>query len=90
MAKIGDTEYDLSDPVQRESYWTRYAVHALIGHTINAVRYMTHAEAEQMGWSSRPLVIQLSNGNLLIPSSDDEGNDGGALFDNEERTFPVL
>jgi len=33
-----------------------------------------------MGWSSRPIAFQLDNGTLCIPSADDEGNDGGALF----------
>ena len=55
--------------------------------------FMTQEEADVLGWYSRPLVIRLDNDTLLYMSSDDEGNDGGALFGNtekEELTFPVI
>lgn len=53
---------------------------SLIGRKITNVRYMTSAEAEDMGWYSRPVVIELDDGMALVPQSDDEGNDGGALW----------
>ena len=52
----------------------------LIGKTIRFVRYLTEEEAENMGWDSRPLVIYFEDGGFIIPQSDDEGNDGGALY----------
>lgn len=32
-----------------------------------------------VGWVRAPVVIELDDGTLLIPQSDDEGNDAGAL-----------
>ena len=47
-----------------------------------------------MDWFKRPVVIHLDNDTMLIPSMDDEGNDGGSLFgqdrDGEDLTFPVI
>lgn len=51
----------------------------LVGLTIINVRYATPQEVEDMGWYSAPIVIQLSDGTVMFPQSDDEGNDGGAL-----------
>lgn len=52
----------------------------LKGRTITVIRYLTDEECEVMGWHRAPLVLQLDDGTLLIPSRDDEGNDAGALF----------
>ena len=55
---------------------------------------MSIEEAKGMDWFKRPVVIHLDNDTMLIPSMDDEGNDGGALFghnrDGEDLTFPVI
>jgi hypothetical protein len=55
---------------------------------------MTPAEAREMGWHHRPLVLVMDDGTLLFPSSDDAGNDAGALFGQDPKggdlTFPVL
>lgn len=47
---------------------------------IKDVRYMTEGEAKAWGWYKRPLMIILDNGDIMIPQSDDEGNDGGAIY----------
>lgn len=77
-----------------EQHWTDHAEKTLVGHAIKGVRYLTREEAAALGWFSRPLVIELDNGTLLFAASDDEGNDGGALFGqtgtSEELTFPRL
>ena len=52
----------------------------LIGLKIVGVRYLTKEETEANGWYSSPIVIALSDRSALIPQSDDEGNDGGALW----------
>jgi hypothetical protein len=52
----------------------------LTGKTIAAVRYMSKAECEKMMWHSRPLLIMFTDGSYIIPQSDDEGNDGGAIY----------
>ena len=80
-----------------DNRWNKEAARHLLGRTIKGVRYMTAAEAEQMGWDNRPVVLELDNGALFWPSRDDEGNDGGALFgtpgpgsDGKDITLPVL
>ena len=75
-----------------ELRWTRIAEKQLVGRKIVKVRYLSPEETEEMGWYSRPVVIQLDDGNIIYPSADDEGNDGGALFTNDELdpVLPVL
>ena len=77
-----------------EAHWTKEADTALTGKKVKAVRYLSKAEADQLGWHSRPLVIEFEDGTLLFPSRDDEGNDGGALLGQKpgggDLTFPVL
>lgn len=70
--------------------WTRKAKDVLLNRTIVGVRYLNDAEMEDMGWYSRPLAIFLDNGEHLIISSDDEGNDGGALFYGTNGVLPTL
>ena len=78
---------------ERVEYWNSYGNKHLKGRKIVGVRWLSPEECEDMGWYSRPIVIQLDDGTLLFPSQDDEGNDGGALFGQgprgEELTFPV-
>jgi hypothetical protein len=52
----------------------------LVGKTIASVRYLTEGSAFAIMWDKRPLVIEFTDGSLLTPQSDDEGNDGGAMF----------
>jgi hypothetical protein len=92
-ADFNNKNYDLSNKIQREAYWSDYATHNLVGKKIVNVRYMSTSEAEHMGWYSRSLVIQFDDGTIIYPSKDDEGNDAGALFGKKnktEMTFPVL
>ncbi len=53
------------------------------GKTITSVRPMTSKEQEAEGWHNATIVLELDDGTLLYPSSDDEGNNGGALFGRE-------
>lgn len=59
-------------------HWTA-KLQPLVGRKIIAVRYMTAAEQQHVGWHRSPVVLQLDDGTLLFPQSDDEGNDAGAL-----------
>ena len=52
----------------------------LTGKTIAIVRYMTEAECTKLMWDKRPLLIRFTDGSYIIPQSDDEGNDGGAMY----------
>lgn len=59
--------------------WNKTAADLLVGRRIVAASYMTEAEANETGWYSRPVILQLDNGQYVVPQSDDEGNNGGAL-----------
>ena len=73
--------------------WVDYAKERLVGRTIVRVRYLQDEEMAD-DWWSRALVIELDDGSLLLPSRDNEGNDGGALLgqsgDGKEWTFPTI
>jgi hypothetical protein len=77
-----------------ETHWTDYASKALVGRKIVKVRYLTDEEMEDMGWYSKPIVLQLDDDTLLFPSADDEGNDGGAIFfcnqETSDGVIPVI
>lgn len=86
---------DLSNPVQRKQYWTELANEKLKGKTIKRVRYMTPEEADEaLMWNNQCVVIEFTDGTLIFPSSDDEGNEAGVIFGQtpkgEEITLPVL
>ena len=72
-----------------EQKWAKVASDMLVGRKITLVRYMSESERESMGWRNRPIVLQLDDGNMIYPSSDDEGNGAGAMFTNNEKQ-PVL
>ena len=80
----------------RVTEWENRCEEALLGATISAVRYMTEEEAEEFMWNDRPLIIDLRKPDgttiQLIPSADDEGNNGGAIFTSLEGlpTIPVV
>ena len=69
-----------NDPLYKEkAKWAKQFNH-LVGLRIMGVRYLTKEETDANYWYSSPIVIELSDGSALIPQSDDEGNDGGALW----------
>lgn len=72
--------------------WGEKAEKMLVGRTIVSARYMTKSEADGFGWHTRPLVLLLDDGMSIFASSDDEGNDAGALFTTDPvlDTFPTL
>ena len=75
-----------------EHKWTEDAKKRFVGKKITNVRWMTDKEAEKYGWDHRPIVMYLSDGTIIFPQQDDEGNNGGALADTNEKTetWPVL
>ena len=72
--------------------WKKAVADKLVGKTIKSVSFMTQSEADDWGWSKRPLQINLSDGHQLLISQDDEGNNGGSVFTTYEDlpTIPVL
>ncbi len=77
-----------------ETFWNKKAREVLLGKTIVSVNYMTEKDAENMYWYKRPVMFKLSDGTICYLSSDDEGNDGGALFfttkDGKHDELPVI
>ena len=66
--------------------WKNRLSPEILGQRIVRLRYMTKTEAEDWGWYSCPLMMPLENGTWLIPSKDDEMNDGGAIhLNNKDR-----
>lgn len=72
--------------------WEKSIKTKLEGRRIVAVRYLTDKEAVDMGWSRASLAIFLDDGNDIVPMSDDEGNDAGALSTSwkDLPTIPVM
>ena len=64
----------------------------LLNQKIVKIKYMSEKESDRQGWSSRPIEITLSNGVLLVPMQDDEGNDGGSIATSvaELPTIPTI
>ena len=88
-----DVKVDLSDPKQRNKYWTKTAEKVLLGRRILRVQYMQDEECNQYGWYKKPVTFILDNGTRVIAMQDDEGNDGGVLTcltENKEEVLPVL
>ena len=74
-------------------HWEKEAS-KLVGRKIVKARYLTEEEAEGQGWDNSAVVLQLDDGSCIYPSSDDEGNDAGALFiygpDDDSSILPVM
>lgn len=51
----------------------------IVGHRITGVRYMTDEEIEKSVWDKKGIVLELDNGELLFPLTDEEGNSPGVL-----------
>ena len=54
----------------------------VVGQKITEARWLTKEEAEECGWTYQPIQITLENGVILVPMSDDEGNEAGAMATN--------
>ena len=52
----------------------------LVGQRIVSIRRSTSEEMAKAGWHRNPVVIELQDGTWLVSMSDEEGNDGGALY----------
>ena len=75
--------------------WKKKAEKLLLNRKIVSLRWITTNEAEAMGWWHRPIVLKLDDGNYIMPQSDDEGNDGGALWvhgadGDADNVMPVI
>jgi len=75
-----------------KKHWAKDAAKHLVGRKIVKVRYLKEDETEDLMWSNAPLIIFFDDGSYIYPSSDDEGNDGGALFTSHSdlSVIPVI
>lgn len=75
-----------------EKAWVDDTKKVLLGRKIIAISYLSKETAKEWGWYSRPILLQLDDGNYIFPSRDDEGNDGGALWTShkELNVIPVF
>ena len=56
----------------------------MVGQKITDVRWLTKEQTEDIAdyWYNQPIQITLENGVTLVPMSDDEGNEAGAMATN--------
>ena len=80
----------LKDKLKKASDWPKTANIVLKGTKIVSVGYMGQTEADNYGWSKRPITFILDDDTRLIVMRDDEGNDGGALAHMNEGVNSVL
>tara|TARA_R110002126_G_scaffold253671_2_gene396783 strand:+ start:58 stop:315 length:258 start_codon:yes stop_codon:yes gene_type:complete len=84
---------DMKTPEEIEKYWTDKIKKQLVGRTITSVQYLSREDArEDWDWSDRSLIIMFDDNSWIMPMSDDEGNNGGALATSESKllTIPVI
>ena len=74
--------------------WGDRANKLLKGLVVKKVEYLSKDEMahEFDWWSNATIKITFTNGLTLVPSSDDEGNDAGAILTNakELSVIPVI
>mgnify|MGYP003114547808 FL=1 len=76
-----------------QQLWEEKARKLFEGKKIVSVRYMTKQEAEENDIEARPLCFKLDDGTIVIPLSDDEGNNGGAfqlIKKDQSYLLPVM
>ena len=79
--------------LSNQELWEEKARKLFEGKKIVSVRYMTEKEAEENDMDARPLCFKLNDGTIVIPLSDDEGNNGGAFqLIKKDQTYllPVM
>ena len=87
MAKEKKLDEMTNDELSKS--WQKRINKYLVGRTIVKVEYCTDELAEEQGWHSQPIQILLDNGTWLTPTSDDEGNNGGAIHTNIKE-LPII
>ena len=80
------TKTDSTLETARMTTYYRNEYAAMLGRTVMDVRSMYPEEMELFGWYGYPgCVIILSDGGMVIPMRDEEGNGAGALMVQEGK-----
>ena len=75
------------------SNWTIVANRKLQGKTIKRLRYITDEEMDNLMFHNKCVVIEFTDDTIVVPQSDNEGNNGGALWilkDGYESLIPTI
>lgn len=62
----------------------------LVGKKIRRVYQMSEADAEALAWYQKPFIIEFTDGSILIPQSDNEGNNGGAMWYQDDMKDELI
>ena len=76
-----------------KSRWESQATNAFKGKTVKRIVWLTDKESEDMMWNGgKAPVVEFTDGSWIMASSDDEGNQPGALFTSSKEipTIPVM
>lgn len=68
-----------------EKQWVDEANNQLKGKTIKKVRYLTEDEMNSNMWYKRGVVIIFTDGSMVYPVADDEGNESGVMFGQDTK-----
>ena len=82
----GKGDYHMKD---LQKVWEAKIKKKLVGRKIVDVRYMNDDEQEEFSWMTKGIIIFLDDGSNLMPQSDDEGNDAGAISTSWED-LPII
>ena len=63
---------------------------SIIGETLVEIRPLTQAERDENGWCCNAYALVFSNGTVVYPSQDAEGNGPGTLFVVSEKSGTYL
>tara|TARA_Y100001951_G_scaffold54201_1_gene42971 strand:- start:351 stop:614 length:264 start_codon:yes stop_codon:yes gene_type:complete len=69
-----------------EKRMTKFAKDLLVGKTIKDVEYLSDFDIDEMLWSKRPIMITFDDDSIMVPMTDDEGNDGGTLHYHHKKS----
>lgn len=72
-----------------EEKWIEAIRKSLVGKKVAGITYMTEDQCAENLWYSRPVVILFDDGSYIIPLSDDEGNNAGALATSDDA-LPII
>ena len=72
-----------------EEKWIEAIRKSLVGKKVTGITYLDEHQAEENLWYNRPVVIIFDDGSYIIPLSDDEGNNAGALATSDD-SLPII